>query len=775
MKKIICSAFILMLGINIANAKPVLPASAKTVAENFYKQNAKIAVSTVTLAYTQLSDAGLPVFYVFNINASDGFVIVTAEDAVKPILGYSTKNKFVIPENSTNIDYWLKYRTKEISSVISQNLVATVKTANEWAKYTGSNSSTAKLNNNSSVQTAGVQPLVQTTWNQNGGGSVQYNNLCPGGSVTGCVETAMAQIMRYWSYPAQGMGSSSYNEQKSTGDYENYGVLSANYGATTYNWASMPLNASNANVAQLMFQCGVSVNMDYSPSESGAWVITGDNPVCAQHSYITYFGYDPNIIQGLYRSGFADADWIALIESDLNIGRPVQYVGDDPTQGGHTWVCDGYDANDNLHMNWGWGGSDDGYYTLDQFTTAGGFDPINNNEILMGIVPLAKNALDIGVPAITAPVGSYCGTNSFNPVIQLKNYGSSLLSSCIINYELDNNGAVQIQNWSGSLVTGQVANVSLPAFTATAGTHTLTCYSSNPNDSADANSVNDQTTILFTVTPNGILPVIEGFEAVAALPNSDWTVSHTGATGVDWAVTTNGAASGSKSAMIDNMNNTAGNNSILQTSAAYDLTTFATPAVSFKVAYQQKSSSNNDKLQVYASTDCGTTWVSKWSHAGATLSTVSGTIGTVFMPTNTEFTTYTVNVNSLAADHSVIFRWEFYADPNGPGNNLYLDDINIIEASTAGIQNIETAVNLNLYPNPSSSQVNIGFSLSEKHSIAVTVTDMLGRSVETIAAKSYQAGESTISIGANATYQAGIYLVHIDIDGQRIAKKIVIQ
>ena len=775
MKKIICSAFILMLGINIANAKPVLPASAKTVAENFYKQNAKIAVSTVTLAYTQLSDAGLPVFYVFNINASDGFVIVTAEDAVKPILGYSTKNKFVIPENSTNIDYWLKYRTKEISSVISQNLVATVKTANEWAKYTGSNSSTAKLNNNSSVQTAGVQPLVQTTWNQNGGGSVQYNNLCPGGSVTGCVATAMAQIMRYWSYPAQGMGSSSYNEQKSTGDYENYGVLSANYGATTYNWASMPLNASNANVAQLMFQCGVSVNMDYSPSESGAWVITGDNPVCAQHSYITYFGYDPNIIQGLYRSGFADADWIALIESDLNIGRPVQYVGDDPTQGGHTWVCDGYDANDNLHMNWGWGGSDDGYYTLDQFTTAGGFDPINNNEILMGIVPLAKNALDIGVPAITAPVGSYCGTNSFNPVIQLKNYGSSLLSSCIINYELDNNGAVQIQNWSGSLVTGQVANVSLPAFTATAGTHTLTCYSSNPNDSADANSVNDQTTILFTVTPNGILPVIEGFEAVAALPNSDWTVSHTGATGVDWAVTTNGAASGSKSAMIDNMNNTAGNNSILQTSAAYDLTTFATPAVSFKVAYQQKSSSNNDKLQVYASTDCGTTWVSKWSHAGATLSTVSGTIGTVFMPTNTEFTTYTVNVNSLAADHSVIFRWEFYADPNGPGNNLYLDDINIIEASTAGIQNIETAVNLNLYPNPSSSQVNIGFSLSEKHSIAVTVTDMLGRSVETIAAKSYQAGESTISIGANATYQAGIYLVHIDIDGQRIAKKIVIQ
>jgi hypothetical protein len=774
----------LMLGVSLANAKPVTPASAKTVAENFYKQNSGIAVNSVSLAYTEVSADGLPVFYVFNINDKDGFVIVTAEDAVKPILGYSTKNSYVLPTAHTAVGGWLTSRASEITEARKQNQVADAKATNEWARYSNNNASTLKLNNNATVLTATVAPLVQTTWNQ----EPYYNDSCPilpgvTRAVTGCVATTMAQIMRYWNYPAHGTGTSSYSETTAKGDYETYGTLSANYAATTYNWANMPLalGTHNSDVAKLMNQCGVSVNMDYGPSESGAFVLTSDNAISAQRAYVKYFSYDPNIIAGYYRSSYTDASWIALIESDLLIGRPVQYAGQDPKQGGHTWVCDGFDVNNNLHMNWGWGGDDDGFFSINNLLTTNGspaFNPSTDHEILMGIVPMATGALDIGIPAITAPVGSFCSNanNTFTPVIKLQNYGSSMLTTCNINYVVDNNGAVQIQTWNGSLVTGQNTMVSLQSFNVSAGTHTLTCYSSSPNDSTDLNATNDQSVIIFNVSPNGgILPIVEGFETANALPSSDWSVSHTASTGVDWAVTTNGAATGLKSCMIDNMNNTAGNNSIIQTFSTYDLSTLTSPALSFKVAYQQKATTNNDKLQVYSSVDCGATWVSRLARSGSALSTVSGTLGTTFMPVPANFVTYTVNINAVATSKSVQFRWEFYADPNGPGNNLYIDDINLFDASATGIQTIEAAVNLNLYPNPSANQVNIGFNLSEKHSIAVTVTDMLGRSVETIDAKSYQAGESTLTIGAKTAYQAGIYLVNIDIDGQHIAKKIIIQ
>lgn len=135
--------------------------------------------------------------------------------------------------------------------------------------------------------------------------------------------------------------------------------------------------------------------------------------------------------------------------------------------------------------------------------------------------------------------------------------------------------------------------------------------------------------------------------------------------------------------------------------------------------------------------------------------------------------TYTVGISAVASSHSVMFRWEFSADPNGVGNNLYMDDINIVD-NYIGIENIEANLNLNLYPNPSEGVINLDFTLLEQHSISVNVTDMLGRVIETIASKSYQSGETTLTIGAGA-YQADVYLANITIDGQGISKKVVIQ
>jgi hypothetical protein len=778
MKKLIYILSAFVLGTSIASAKPVNAATAQKVAENFYKQNAKAAFVSSTLIYTEVDAGGLPVFYAFDINNHNGFVIVAAEDAAHPIIGYSTENSFVMPKptENTNIGYWLKSCARGINMMRSKGRVANTEAALQWQKYIKNKPelyTSARLTGNNATASANpvVGPLCQTTWNQ----SPLYNAMCPGASnakaVTGCVATAMAQIMRYWSYPTTGRGSSTYCDCMADGYSDNYGIQSANYGATTYSWSAMPYNVTTPNtaVATLMYHCGVSVEMDYDPSGSGAWVIAGDDSVCAQNAYVTYFKYNPNTIQGLYRSNYSESDWLTLIENDLNLGRPVQYVGDDPTEGGHTWVCDGYDQNNYLHMNWGWGGYANGWFQVDSLTTPG-FDPSEGHEVLIGIVPVISATVDAGIPEITEPVGYYCGVNTFVPAIKLENYGSSTLTSCVINYQVDG-GAVQTQNWSGSLVSFQSTTVNLPSMTLASGTHTLTCYSSNPNDSTDQNSANDQSVVTINVTNSAALPVIEGFETTTSLPNAIWNVSHTATMGgVDFAVTSAAAATGMKSCMIDNMNNVGGNNSVIETISFYDLTTLPSPALTFKAAYQQKTTANADRLQVAVSTDCGANWLSKRVITGAALAALGGVGSSAYVPTPAEFTTYAVNIISVANSTDIMFRWEFYADPNGPGNNLYIDDINIINApATSGIRQIADIGNeLTVYPNPAKDIITIE-GLTENKTTAITLSDMLGREIYS------QTTTSANCVIDVSGLNSGVYLVNMLIEGQHVSKKVVVQ
>ena len=199
-----------------------------------------------------------------------------------------------------------------------------------------------------------------------------------------------------------------------------------------------------------------------------------------------------------------------------------------------------------------------------------------------------------------------------------------------------------------------------------------------------------------------------------------------------------------------------------------------TPAITFKMAYQQKTTTNNDRLQVFVSTDCGASWLSRWARWGSTLPNVSGTTNS-FVPNSAQFTTYTVGLNPVATSTHAIFRWTYTSDVNGQSNNIYVDDINIFDvATTTSIQTINNTVDLNLSPNPSTGIVNLDFNLNERQTISINVTDVLGRTIETIDAKNYQAGGSSLSIGAKKTYEAGVYLVNINVDGQIITKKVLI-
>ena len=374
------------VGQNFLITKPNSSASFRTAKfQMVYKSNLSTNKSNTTF------------FYVFNV-ATNGFVIVAGDDTVTPILGYSTEGNFDSNNIPQNVAKWLEGYKNEIRSIVEQNIQPSTDITENWKRLRNGdkiNTTSQYRSNATSKIMLGVAPLIQTRWNQ----SPYYNALCPYDTqanektVTGCPATAMAQIMKYWNYPATGSGRSDYQHKK-------YGKLSAIYGNTTYQWSSMPNTVSSSNnaVATLMYHCGVAVEMNYGVAAtggSGSYVIIAAAPSVQQtceNAFKTYFGYNASTLQGLKRVNYTDSNWINLLKNELDLGRPIQYAGFG-SEGGHTWVCDGYDNNNLLHMNWGWGGNSDGYFqisalnpgTLGAGGGSGGFN--SSQQALIGIQP----------------------------------------------------------------------------------------------------------------------------------------------------------------------------------------------------------------------------------------------------------------------------------------------------------------------------------------------------------------------------------------------------
>ena len=412
-----------LITISQAFAGNVTVQDAQNVALNFFKikqgNNASRTILTATLQYTRTEADNTVDFYVFNMSPVKGFVIVSATDNDIPIIGYSTESVFPNDFSKIGLNEWLNRWSTELHYVKLNNVLATPKAPIHWAAYRQGIAPAAEKSNP-------VTPFCPTTWDQQteyGSGPDLYNNFCPGTagnrSVTGCVATAMAQIMRYWKYPARGVSNSSYDDATSLGYTSNYGWLYCTYSDSTFDWANMPATLTNTStttqidaIGRLMSCAGISVNMDYSPNGSGAAVLyeeAGGGP-CAQQSYVQYFGYQ-NIIEGIGLTGtgsgsniqVGNAAFIDSIEADLNVGRLVQVEGSDATQGGHTWVCDGYDANNNFHMNWGWSGYADGYFAITSMNPNDG-SQLNFSQdigILTHIMPPAQTSTLYEVAAAT--------------------------------------------------------------------------------------------------------------------------------------------------------------------------------------------------------------------------------------------------------------------------------------------------------------------------------------------------------------------------------------
>ncbi len=348
---------------------------------------------TLTIVYTALDTIdGIPVtdFYVFNAGAY-AFVIISGTDMAKPVLAYSWETAFHPSVRNDNAAYWLQSYQQQISYALKNNVKPSAEIRAAWAAI-------KQAGQYKKARTTSVAPMLTTKWAQ----YPFFNDWCPydplmkAHAVTGCVATAMAQLMKYWNWPGEGCGSHSYTDVL-------YGTQSVNYSAAQYQWGNMPDSVSGPNdaVAQLMYHAGVSVNMDYGVNGSGAWVIPGDNMTSNTCAYAlkTYFHYKTSLLAvprwqnnhtAIAASGgsvsisdsFTTTQWMGMLTAELDAGRPVIYAGAGNLSAGHCWVCDGYDGNGLFHFNWGWGGVGNGYFSLD---AAGGFSLYQ--EAIFGIMP----------------------------------------------------------------------------------------------------------------------------------------------------------------------------------------------------------------------------------------------------------------------------------------------------------------------------------------------------------------------------------------------------
>ncbi len=736
MKKITLLFTATALFFGTINAKPVASAVAKTVAENFYSQTYKSCGNcTLTLTYTESDASGQPIYYAFNVDNNRGFVLVSAEDAGRPIIGYSNTGTYVVPEAGTNMNYWMKKRKKEIINVRSHKLNATVEITGEWNAYiTNSSYKQTHISHNATgTFPSSTSFLAQTTWNQ----SPNYNALCPGGSVTGCVATAMAQIMRFWSYPARGLSSSSYCDCTAGGFSQNYGTLSANYGNTVYNWANMPLSISGTNndIATLMYDAGVSVNMDYAPAGSGAWVISADNPVCAQNSYVNYFGYNPSTINGFYDSTMTDTMLVDTLKNEMNSGRPVEYAGWDSSAGGHTWVCDGYDATDNFHMNWGWGGQDNGWFVLTNLNPSP-YKFTEGDECVIGIEPRSTLA-------------------NFNAS---PTFGCSGLTTTFTDLS-KTSGTLNSWSWRFPGGNPSVSSSQNPSVTYSApGTYNVT-------ETVTSSVGIDSITLIAYVTNEvpSSLPLAQDFESTT-FPPVNWQISNSANHATIWSqyVGTGGYGKSNNCMYYNNCTGGIMYQRDQMYTALVDYTGDANPYMYFDVAYEpygmQSGVYYSDTLAVYYSTDCGTTWNNVYLKGGMTLCTTGGTAsanvdtaggGGCFLPAANHWRTDTISIPALANKPSVMYSFE---NRSGYGSNLYVDNINLPK-SPLGINNIINRSSVTIYPNPSNGVFTIDMNnITGKQQLQVY--NVLGQQV-------YANTLSESKTQINLQQPTGVYLYRI--------------
>ncbi|MCQ2286515.1 MAG: thiol protease/hemagglutinin PrtT [Bacteroidales bacterium] len=347
-------------------ANPVDTASARRVALNFWRLNMMQDTPThePVAPELQLVPTEFNHLYIFNNGTGKGWLILSADDCAHPVLAFSDEGNWPTERLPINLRGWLQGYDDEIRHVIEKETAPEPEIEKEWNDlYDGA---TSCVKNGAKA----VSPLLTTTWGQENG----YNYYCPYNSLmgqytpTGCVATAMAQVMKYWEWPVTGVGSHSYY-------CSYYGTQSADFGNTQYDWLNMAHDYATYASALLLYHCGVSVDMDYGYSGSSS------NFDLVVNALKNYFLYTHSAFHA-WKSNYTNESWENLMLSQLDAYCPIMYGGG-TNSNGHAFVCDGYktiSSKNYFHFNFGWEGDGNAYCLLTSIIPSGSNSNYTTNQ-----------------------------------------------------------------------------------------------------------------------------------------------------------------------------------------------------------------------------------------------------------------------------------------------------------------------------------------------------------------------------------------------------------
>lgn len=392
MRKFFLSTLAAVISQLVLLAGPVTPEQAQKIAESYLNGSDLRSSTPVALTYTHRGSNELrsgnssqllsspAYYYVFNRGTDEGFVIVSADDRTAAVLGYSETGHFDLAQAPAQVRYWMSQYDAEYQYLYT---------------HPEANYIQPRQSRLASVlrQESDIAPLLKgIRWDQ----GHPYNSMCPsdmgGRAVTGCVATAMAQILRCYQWPARSVpGDYSYKDRGVT--------RSITFGQKDYDWSHMPENFGNGRkptkeeadaIGLLLKEVGYAVDMNYSSSASGA--LESD----ALEAFKTRFHFKKQA-RLHFRSAHTVESWTKIILEELKAQRPVFYCGAGEG-GGHAYVCDGYKASDNtFHFNWGWSGMANGYYRLNalepaELGTGAGMGAYNMGQsVIVDLIPDRDN------------------------------------------------------------------------------------------------------------------------------------------------------------------------------------------------------------------------------------------------------------------------------------------------------------------------------------------------------------------------------------------------
>jgi PKD repeat protein len=456
MKNLILFLIFLLLSIEMT-AQVVNYVDAKQTATSFFFKSDQTPLSLksalvikvdsfatyYTISNSQLKSTSIskePTFYIFNRGDKPGFVIVSGDKRIREIIAYSSSCVFSDP--NPGLKSLLNQYVQEIS----------------YAKQNNINANTIIYDYN--LLSDGAWLLGQIQWNQN---PDPYNTLCPPhyGSThcpIGCQATVLGQILKYYKFPRTGYSSHSYTS--------NYGLESASFGTTDYNYELMPENPTpslqNTQIATLLYHCGVSQDMNYATEGSGA-------PTSALPNALrTYFGYQAN--DKINKASYTWDAWKTIIKNEIDARRPVAYRGVDPgnlfnwwDSGAHIFIIDGYNNVDQYHVNWGWGSNGgNGYFLLTSLLSF-----TNDHEMIVNIEPKLPDLIPVGQSLSTTSVQAglnltaYCAEDNEGSISASANVVKVYLSPDDV-LTPETNGDIYIDAISISGVAANTCSISYP-------------------------------------------------------------------------------------------------------------------------------------------------------------------------------------------------------------------------------------------------------------------------------------------------------------------------